>query len=262
MKKLLVSTSIIAALGLAGCGGNETISDIRESTPVTTPQSRIVFDPANGDLNIPNDLLMLPGDDGFFDYTLNIPVADPSDFSDPQNALNVLDGWSTNTPFTINVNVPSGVSLAGETLSSGIQIFEATLGLDQSDPDCAVISVPSAGCKVGDELVFNVDYTLRLLDSDTVSVIPLRPFDGGQGYVLVMTTDLLDTTGKSVQGSTTWDLVKQDIDTAPLATESQLSLQTLVNSHIDALEPVGYTRDELTYFGIYGTVNYAGDVYY
>lgn len=251
MKKLLVSTSIIAALGLAGCGGNETISDIRESTPVTTPQSRIVFDPANGDLNIPNDLLMLPGDDGFFDYTLNIPVADPSDFSDPQNALNVLDGWSTNTPFTINVNVPSGVSLAGETLSSGIQIFEATLGLDQSDPDCAVISVPSAGCKVGDELVFGVDYTLRLLDSDTVSVIPLRPFDGGQGYVLVMTTDLLDTTGKAVQGSTTWDLVKQDIDTAPLATESQLSLQALVNSHIDALEPVGYTRDELTYISAF-----------
>jgi Pla-1/cef family extracellular lipase len=247
MKKLLVSTSIVAALGLAGCGGDETISDIREETQVQTPLSRIVFDPANGDLNIPNDLLMLPGDDGFFDYTLNIPVADPSDFSDPQNALNVLDGWSTNTPFTIDVVTPAGVSIARNTLSSGIRIFEATLGLDQSDPDCAVISVPSAGCKIGDELTFGVDYTLQLLDSDTISVIPLRPFKGGQGYVMTMTTALEDSTGKSIQGSSTWDLVKQDIDSNPLSTESQLSLQALVNSHIDALEPTGLTRDELTY---------------
>ncbi|MFC4699152.1 VolA/Pla-1 family phospholipase [Glaciecola siphonariae] len=253
MKKLLVSTSIIAALGLAGCGGDETISDIREETQVQTPVSRIVFDPANGDLNIPNDLLMLPGDDGFFDYTLNIPVADPSDFSDPQNALNVLDGWSTNTPFTIDVQTPSGVSIARDTLSSGIRIFEATLGLDQSDPDCAAISIPSAGCKVGDELSFGVDYTLQLLDSDTVSVIPLRPLKEAQGYVLVMTTALRDTTGKSIQGSTTWDLVRQDINTNPLATESQLSLQGLINTHINALEPVGFTRDELTYVSAFTT---------
>jgi Pla-1/cef family extracellular lipase len=252
MKKLLVSTSIIAALGLAGCGG-DTISDIREETPVLTPVSRIVFDPANGDLNIPNDLLMLPGDDGFFDYTLNIPVDDPADFSDPQNALNVLDGWSTNTPFAINVNTPSGVSLAPNTLSSGIRIFEATLGLDQSDPDCAAVMVPSAGCKVGDELAFGTDYTLQLLDNDTVSVIPLRPLKEAQGYVLVMTTALKDSTGKSVEGSTTWGLVKQDIDTSPLATESQLALQGLINSHIDALAPVGFTRDELTYVAAFTT---------
>ena len=82
MRKLVLSSSVALALGLAGCGGSdETLSDIQAETEVQTPFSRIVFDPANGNLNIPNDLLMLPGDDGFFDYTLNIPVDDPTDFA-------------------------------------------------------------------------------------------------------------------------------------------------------------------------------------
>ena len=117
MRKLFISSSVALALGLAGCGGsNETLDDIQADTPVQTPISRIVFDPAAGNLNVPNDLLMLPGDDGFFDYTLNIPVADPSDFGDPQNALNVLDGWSTQHPFTIDVSTPDGVTLDASTL--------------------------------------------------------------------------------------------------------------------------------------------------
>ena len=103
MKKLILSTSVALALGLTGCGGGESIEDINSSTDEVTPYSRILFDPANGNLNVPNDLLMLPGDDGFFDYTLNIPVDDPTDFGDPQAALNILDGWSIQHPFTISV---------------------------------------------------------------------------------------------------------------------------------------------------------------
>ncbi|WP_395343910.1 VolA/Pla-1 family phospholipase [Ningiella sp. W23] len=253
MKKLLVSTSILAALGLAGCGGGETIEDIREDSPVVTPVSRIVFDPGNGDLNIPNDLLVLPGDDGFFDYTLNIPVADPSDFSDPQNALNVLDGWSTHTPFVINVDSAAGVSIDQSTLSAGVRIFEATLGLDQSDPDCAAISIPSAGCKVGDELVFGQDFVLQLAGPSTITVIPLRPLKAGQGHMLVMTDALKDSSGKAVEGSTTWGLVSQDIDTNPLSSPDQLNLQGIVNSYVDALSSVGFSRDELTYVAAFTT---------
>ncbi len=252
MKKLLVCTSILTALGLTGCGG-DTIEDIQSDNPSTTPVSRIVFDPANGDLNIPNDLLMLPGDDGFFDYTLNIPVADPSDFSDPQNALNVLDGWSTNYPMQVNVNVPNGVSIDESTLTAGIKIYEATLGLDINDPDCAQIQVPSAGCKVGRELQFGVDYVMQLADADTVNIVPLRPLKPAQGHMLVMTTGLKDSTGKAIQGSTTWGLVKQDINENPLATDSQLQLQALVNTFVDALAPVGFTREELTYVSAFTT---------
>ena len=251
MRKLFISSSIAIALGLAGCGGGEDIEDIRTDLPVEAPNSRIVFDPAGGDLNIPNDLLMLPGDDGFFDYTLNIPVADPTDFGDPQNALNVLDGWSTSHPFVINVDTPN--SIDESTLSAGIRLFEATLGLDQSDPDCAAIPVPSAGCKIGDELTFGVDFVLSLAAPGVISVVPLKPLKPASGHVLVMTDALKDTSGKGVQGSTTWDLVRQDPATKPLASPSQLSLQNLVNSHILALSAVGFSRDEITYVSAFTT---------
>ena len=253
MKKLLVSTSVVAALGLAGCGGDESIQELRSETPIQTPTSRIVFDPGAGNLNIPNDLLMLPGDDGFFDYTLNIPVADPTDFGDPQNALNVLDGWSTNQPFVIDIDTPPGVALDGSTLSAGVHIYEATLGLDINDPECLAVQIPSAGCKIGDKLTFGVDYVLSLADENTITVVPLKPFKPAKGHVLVMTDDLRDSSGKSVEGSTTWDLVKQDIATNPLASESQLSLQTLINTHIDALATVGLDRDQITYVSAFTT---------
>lgn len=252
MKKLLVSTSILAALGLSGCGG-ETIEDLQSETQQQTAVSRIVFDPANGNLNIPNDLLMLPGDDGFFDYTLNIPVDDPSDFSDPQNALNVLDGWSTNHPFQLNVEVATGVSLDASTLSAGISIYEATLGLDLADADCRAVAIPSAGCKMGDKLTFGVDYVLSLADDDSINVVPLKPLKAAQGYMLVMTDKLKDSSGKSVQGSTTWDLVKQDIATNPLSSASQLQLQGLVNTYIDSLATVGFTREEISYVQVFTT---------
>ena len=261
MRKLVLSSSVALALGLAGCGGSdETLSDIQAETEVQTPFSRIVFDPAAGNLNIPNDLLMLPGDDGFFDYTLNIPVADPTDFGDPQNALNVLDGWSTQHPFVINVETPVNTSLDESSLSSGILLFEATLGLDQSDPDCAQISTPSAGCKLGEQLTFGVDYVLSLADNNTVSFVPLKPLKPAQGYMLVMTTDLKDSSGKSVQGSTTWDLVRLDINTNPLATDAQLQLQGLVNSLVNPLISAGYEREELTYVSAFTTQSIANSL--
>jgi len=249
MRKLVLSSSVALALGLAGCGGSdETLS------------SRIVFDPANGNLNIPNDLLMLPGDDGFFDYTLNIPVDDPTDFADPQNALNVLDGWSTQHPFVINVETPAGASLDESTLASGVLLYEATLGLDQSDPDCAQVTTPSAGCKLGDQLTFGVDYVLSLADSNTITFVPLKPLKAAQGYMLVMTTDLKDSSGKSVQGSTTWDSVRQDIDTNPLSSAAQLQLQGLVNSLVNPVLGAGFDREDITYVSAFTTQSIANSL--
>ena len=254
MRKLFISTSVALALGLTGCGGsNETLEDIESGTPVQKPFSRVVFDPSNGVLNIPNDLLMLPGDDGFFDYTLNIPVDDPTDFTDPQNALNVLDGWSTQHPFVIDVTTPSGVTLDESTLSAGVMLYEATLGLDQSDPDCAAAAIPSSGCKIGNQLQYGTDFVLSLVDGDTISVVPLKPLKPAHGYMLVMTTDLKDSEGNGVMGSTSWELVRQDINTLPLSSDAQLQLQTLVNSLVDPLIDMGYDREDISYVSAFTT---------
>ncbi|GGW88195.1 VolA/Pla-1 family phospholipase [Alteromonas halophila] len=253
MRKLLLSSSVAVALGLAGCGGSETLDDVQAETPVEAPLSRVVFDPGAGNVNIPNDILMLPGDDGFFDYTLNIPVADPTDFGDPQNALNVLDGWSTQHPFQIEISTAAGVSLDASTLASGVHLFEATHGLDIRDPDCAQAEIPSSGCKVGDKLTYGVDYVANLAGPDTINVVPLKPLKPAQGYMLVVTNDLQDSEGNGVEGSTTWDLVSQDINTNPLSTESQLLVQQLVNSLIAPVVDAGVSRDSISYAAAFTT---------
>ncbi|MBT8075068.1 MAG: hypothetical protein KJN61_01245, partial [Gammaproteobacteria bacterium] len=49
------------------------------------------FDPIGGILPSPTNFVYT----GTTDLTLNIPVADPNNFSDPTVALNAQDGWST-----------------------------------------------------------------------------------------------------------------------------------------------------------------------
>ena len=80
-----------------------------------------VYSPSTGNIPVPNDLLY----SGTLDLTINVPVADPTDTSNPANALNALDGWSTVAPFTIPFSAPIDPSTAvpGQTL----RIFEASL---------------------------------------------------------------------------------------------------------------------------------------
>ena len=255
MKKLSVSTSILALLVLSGCGvDDEDIGIVipEPPPPANTPTSTVVFNPAAGEVSLPNDLLLLPGDDGFFDFTLNLPVADPSDFSDPLNALNVGDGWSTTTPFVIDFTVAAGVSIDVATAAQGIRIFEATLGLDQSVPECAAIPIPSAGCLIGDELEFGVDFIVSAVDADSLVVVPVRPFKAAQGHTLVVTSDLLDSSRNPVAGSETWQLVSADPATSPVP-EALQSLQALVNTQINALSQVGISRDQISYAAAFTT---------
>ncbi|MFC3095525.1 hypothetical protein DRW07_08595 [Alteromonas sediminis] len=254
MRKLLICTSVMAALGLTGCGGGgETIADIEASTPESVAFSRVAYDPANGVLSTPNNLLLSPNASGFFDFTLNLPAEDPTDRSDPFVAINALDGWATAHPFTFDVNTTNNVGLDGTSLAAGVRLFEATLGLDPSDPDCFPIQNPVAGCKLGDELALGEDFVLSLADSDTVAVIPLKPLKPAQSYFLVTTTGLKDNNGQEVQGSSTWELVREDINEKPLSTPSQLGLQELTNSHVNLLMGAGLEREEITYVSAFTT---------
>ena len=139
MNKLVLSLAIISALGLSGCD-SETIEDVKKDfaengTAITAP-ARIIFDPANGVMSVPNDLLFSGSTDG----TLNIPVEDASDGSDPFVALNALDGWSTVNPFVIDINFPAGTSLDGNSVFSpaSVKIFETLMGGD-ADEDCLAV---------------------------------------------------------------------------------------------------------------------------
>jgi Pla-1/cef family extracellular lipase len=270
MKKLFISTSIAASFLLAGCGSGDDLLKEQAEAETQRPPSRIVFDPTAGDLPLPTDLLFALAeqtDDG----TLEVPdeIAGQAnggtpDFGSPSVALGALDGWSTQHPFSISINHPEGVTLDPASAASpgSIRIFEGAIGGDLNDPDCTT-APPLTGCKVGEELVFGVDFITQAV-GDNIAVVPLKPLKGSTSYYVVVTDMLKADDGQSVQESTTYGLVSQPISTLPLATESQLALQGLVNSYEAVLTSQGnvsadsiifsYTFTTQSTTGIIGTV--------
>ena len=249
MKKLVLSLAVTSALGLAGCGGDETISRVQENLDdngtTVLPASRVVFDPSNGVLSIPNDLLF----SGTTDGTLNIPVADPTDFADPSVAISALDGWSTVNPFTIAIDFQAGVSLNADSVTpSAVRVFETVMGGPVQNPgfeDCAAVP-QGAACTVVGELQYGVDF-ISQASGNAVAIVPLKPLKAKTSYVVALTNELSDTNGNAVQGSTTYELVKQDIATKPLGSQAQRDLQGVVNSYEAAIGQAGADTENVIY---------------
>jgi Pla-1/cef family extracellular lipase len=247
MNKLVLSLAITSVLGLSACGGGESIEDVQqeviESGDVITPSARIVFDPSNGVLSAPNDLLFTDTLDG----TLNIPVPDPTDIANPKVAINGLDGWSISQPFPLVIDFPAGTTLdAGSVFnSSAVRIFETLMGGDTSDADCTTVTRGSA-CKVVGELTFGVDFIAQASGNNVV-VVPLKPLKAKTSYILALTNTLQDNNGKPVAPSTTYELVRQNIAEKPLGNAAQLGLQGAINSYEAAIVAAGADSETLIY---------------
>ena len=148
------------ALALGACTGDDdhdfdAAAEAREEQAANAPGAlEVAFDPANGVLPFPNDVLFAGQEDG----TLNIPVADPDDLSDPSVALNQMDGFSTVAPITIGV----GGALDPESLSIGesVRVFEYTRGEDGS---------VTLGEELGPERIVAVE------TNGTLAIVPLTP---------------------------------------------------------------------------------------
>ncbi|WNC70987.1 lipase [Thalassotalea psychrophila] len=253
MKKLLIGLAIASALGLSGCD-DETIADIeKENNEVSATgtsssfgkASRVRFDPAAGDVAPPNDLMFIDTQDG----TLNIPLngGDPTDFSNPFVAANALDGWSTNQPFVLNFEFADGVSLDPASLFDigAVAIYEVVLGASIDDADCAAVA-PLVGCKPVEELILTEDYFVQAMGS-SLAIIPLKPLKPRTSYIVALTNKLKDTNGESINGSVTYNIIKQDIETAPLSDPQQAGLQQLTNSYENIAEGFGLNKEDIIY---------------
>ncbi|MDQ6967979.1 MAG: hypothetical protein Q9M14_04775, partial [Mariprofundaceae bacterium] len=108
---------VLPMLALGSCG--QTSGD---GAAVATGQPTFVanFDPSNSIIPFPDDLLFT----GSLDGTLNIPVANPADFSDPKVAMNALDGFSTIAPISTTFAIAANAAtiIAGTTL----YVYEVT----------------------------------------------------------------------------------------------------------------------------------------
>ena len=255
MNKLLLSFAIASALGLAGCGG-ESLDEIKDDTQtggeVQIPLSRVVYDPANGVLSAPNDLLLQGTTDGtlFMPGEKNAAGAhiDAPNYTDPSTALGALDGWSTQNPFSVALNFTTGVTLdAASVQQAGSVYLVETLMGDPASPDADCRAVPrGAACKAVDSLTFGVDYLSRA-SGNSVAIIPLKPLKPATTYILVFTRDLKDSEGRSIAPSSTYELVKQDITTKPLGTAAQLALQGVINSFENAVAAESINKADIIY---------------
>ncbi|OUR85060.1 hypothetical protein A9Q75_00280 [Colwellia psychrerythraea] len=267
MKKLALSLAVISALGLSACD-SETIEDVQkevaENGTAVKSLARVVFDPSNGALSVPNDLLFSDTPDG----TLHIPVSrdkegniisgekdeegneiESPNYADPSTALGSNDGWSIAQPFVLNLDFPDGSSLDESSLLnvSSVRVFEAIMAGDASDANCTSLTRGLA-CKIVSELIFGPtgDFITQKSGNNIV-VVPLKPLKAKTTYILALTDSLQDSNGNAVAASTTYDLVKQDITTLPLATEDQLSLQAVINSFEAAVSSNGVEKSSIIY---------------
>ncbi len=203
MKIILVFLGSLAVALLAACGG-EPATDLQdsivESTPATndvvTPSA--IFDPSGGVIPFPNNLLF----SGSLDGTLEIPVDDATDFSDPKVAMNALDGFSTIAPFS------SGFSTAIDATSispTSVKVYEVVL----SGPGGAVVAVVR-------QLAFGVDFFAAISSVDTsqstLAIVPLLPLPEKTSYMVVITDDLLADGGLAFAPSVTYRLLKNLTD--------------------------------------------------
>ncbi|MCF2861421.1 VolA/Pla-1 family phospholipase [Pseudoalteromonas sp. Cnat2-41] len=250
MKKLLLPLAVASAL--AGCGGGETLEDVKNETPTVVPQSTVVFDPGAGEISVPNDLLL----SGTTDGTLNIP-GEGDDYTNPQLALGALDGWSTQMPYAIDFDFSPGVSLDATSAATpgNVRIFEVVMGADQSSQTCAQVPAGIA-CEYVKELNFGVDFITQA-SGNSVAVVPLKPFTQGRSYITVLTNGLTDSAGNAIAPSSTYASVSSE---DPLVTEQQLSLQAVINSYEDVI--VGgsdLSKDDIIYSAAM-TMQSAGEV--
>lgn len=237
MNKLAISIAVAIALGLTGCG--DSIEDIKQDVTqpggTVVPSSRVVFDPNAGAVSVPNDLLF----QGTTDGTLTLDSGATPDYTNPQVALGALDGWSTQNPFAISLSFPPNISLDMNSARArgSVRLFKAVMG-DPASPETDCRTVPRGmACKIVAELEYGVDF-VSAGSGTNVAVIPLKPLEAATTYLLALTNGLKDSTGAAVKPSTTYELVKQDLATKPLATEAQRSLQAVINSFENAI-----TRD-------------------
>jgi len=254
MKKLLLGVSIASVLGLAGCGGDESIADIKQQVEdaggVQQPASRIIFDPSGGNLSVPNDLLFSGTNDG----TLVMPketdddgnLIDSPDYVDPETAIGGLDGWSTTSAFAIEVAMGvTDATVSGDALAQAVHLFEANLGGSLS-PVTACKPLDSLSlCNIVSELTYGVDFVAQA-SGNQIAIVPRKPLQAAHGYLLVLTNQIEDSEGNSLRGSSTYETVSTDVDEAPLPLPSQLSLQKIINSYEDGAAAF-VNKDDIIY---------------
>ena len=207
--------------GLAACSDN----DLTATPDAKANRTVLVYDPEEGELPLPNDLLFADALDG----TLNLPDPDDVDEQRLVDALNDLDGWGTSAPLSFSFSGPvqPGTMVAGDT----VRLFELAL---EADPITGLrINTPVAD--VVRELASPDEWLLEPAgwDASGASWVarPTRPFAGATTYLLVVTDGVLDTGALPVLPDKAYELARADAALFPYPTDHPFfEVQAALNS--------------------------------
>lgn len=270
MKKLAISIAITSVLGLSACD-DTSLKDVQQETEMSDQRVRVVFDPSNGKLSVPNDLLL----SGTIDGTLEMPDETSAkddgvavDFSNPSAALGALDGWGTQNSFSIELAyINDELSIDASTVGSSdaVAIYQVEKFPSQTDADCSNSDYSGLICKGLAQLTYGVDY-IATVSGGNIAVVLTKPLDAGASYAVALTSVIKDNNGNSLLPSTTYASVEQDISTTPIIASSlsddelnasQASiraLQNLTNNFENVLESAfGLDSDTVVYTQVFST---------
>ena len=229
MQARLIAAALLPSLLLAACGGGSNSPRAVDTPPALnndgSPVTAIItarFDPTNSIIPFPNNLLL----SGTTDLTLNIPVPNPNDYSNPRVSLNALDGWSTVSPMTSTFSAPPRATsiVAG----SSVRVFQVSL----TGPGGGVTGILG-------ELQPGADFVTALAPSDTsgrtLAVVPTKPLKQLSSYMVVLTNGITDAAGNDATPDQAYFLAKR---TTPLCVNGVSQEPLLPNATACALEPL------------------------
>ncbi len=240
--RLSLLLALSSSLLLSACGGGSNSSRAVSAPPATntggTPVTAVItarFDPSTAVVPFPTNLLL----SGTADLTLNIPVADPTDYADPQVALNALDGFSTVAPWSTTFSAPPKASTIVGGPSGSVRVFEVTL----TGPGGGVTSIVR-------ELQSPQEFVATLAPSDTtgrtLAIVPTKPLQQLTSYMAVLVGNggvstpsagpsITDANGNDITPDTPYFLSKR---TSPLCVNGQSTDSLLPTATACALEPL------------------------
>jgi len=144
------------------------------------------------------------------DLTLNAPVDDPDDYSNPRVALNALDGFSTTEKWIVSFAdntesgrydnaIPGDIDPATVLTGQSVRMFEVT-----TTQLLAVTSIVR-------ELTPGVEYVAVPASASQIAILPLKPLKEFTSYMAVLTNDIRDTAGNDATPDRVYNFGKTSV---------------------------------------------------
>ena len=208
---------------------------VEQVQQAAAPEAAFNPDPAAPVLPFPNSLFFSGSTDG----TLNIPVADPTDLSNPQVALNQLDGFSTIAPISTTIASPLDTStlVIGDT----IRVFDVVV-----DPATGAVASVNSELTAQQLIATQVDEQLVLL--------PIQPLPEKTNFLVVLTNGILGTDARALEKSLAYQLVSGE--TAIVETSAQAALEPLrqlTQTHLGAAASQGVDMNAIVLSWVFRT---------